>query len=61
LEDGRRIIVIKTRLIETHALVAQRVIHVDQGFPIFMAGRVQQANTAREVLLEYQIPRNDRD
>src|SRR6266403_3664387 len=50
LEDGRRIVVIKTRLIETHALVAQRVIHVDQGFPIFMAGRIQQSNTAREVL-----------
>src|ERR1700759_5756967 len=50
LEDGRRIVVIKTRLIETHALVAQRVIHVDQGFPIFMAGMIQQSNTAREVL-----------
>src|SRR6266446_3623854 len=50
LKDGRRIVVIKTRLIETHALVAQRVIHVDQGFPIFMAGSIQQSNTTREVL-----------
>src|ERR1700757_2619374 len=50
LEDRRRIVVIKTRLIETHALVAQRVIHVDQGFAIFMTERIQQSNTAREVL-----------
>src|ERR1700745_864023 len=50
LEDGRRIVVIKTRLIKSHALVAQRVIHVDQRFPIFMAGRIQQSNSAREVL-----------
>src|SRR3979490_205355 len=50
LEDGRRIVVIKARLVERHALVAQRVIHVDQRFPIFMAGRIQQSNLAREVL-----------
>src|SRR3984893_2912408 len=50
LEDGRRIVVIKARLVESHALVAQRVIHVDQRFPIFMAGRIQQSNSAREVL-----------
>jgi hypothetical protein len=50
LKDGRRIVVIKARLIESHALVAQRVIHVDQRFPIFMAGRIQQSDTAREVL-----------
>src|ERR1700732_948455 len=50
LEDGRRIVVIKARLVKSHALVAQRVIHVDQRFPIFMAGRIQQSNSAREVL-----------
>src|SRR6266404_6599133 len=50
LKDGRRIVVIKARLVESHALVAQRVIHVDQRFPIFMAGRIQQSNSAREVL-----------
>src|SRR3984893_4945365 len=50
LEDGRRIVVIEARLVESHALVAQRVIHVDQRFPIFMAGRIQQSNSAREVL-----------
>src|SRR5260370_2255672 len=50
LEDGRRIVVIKARLVESQALVAQRVIHVDQRFPIFMAGRIQQSNSAREVL-----------
>src|SRR5882757_2843063 len=50
LEDGRRIVVIEAGLIETHALIAQRVIHVDQRFPIFMAGRIQQSNSAREVL-----------
>src|ERR1700694_6179116 len=50
LEDGRRIVVIKARLVESHALVAQRVINVDQRFPIFMAGRIQQSNSAREVL-----------
>src|SRR4029077_19632471 len=50
LEDGRRIVVIKARLVESQALVAQRVIHVDQCFPIFMPGRIQQSNSAREVL-----------
>src|SRR6266404_6977106 len=50
LKDGRRIVVIEARLVESHALVAQRVIHVDQRFPIFMAGGIQQANSAREVL-----------
>src|ERR1700735_216602 len=50
LENGRRIVVIKARLVESHALVAQRVIHVDQRFPIFVAGRIQQSNSAREVL-----------
>ena len=50
LEDGRRIVVIEARLIESHALVAQRVIHVDQRLPIFVAGRIQQPNSAREVL-----------
>src|ERR1700732_3068578 len=50
LEDGRRIVVIKARLVESHALVAQRVIHVDQRFPIFMAGKIQQSNSAREFL-----------
>src|SRR5260370_13784832 len=50
LKDGRRIVVIKARLVESHALVAQRVIHVDQRFPIFMAGRIQQSNSARGVL-----------
>src|SRR5260370_28125586 len=50
LEDGRRIVVIEARLVESHALVAQRVIHVDQRFPIFIAGRIQQSNSAREVL-----------
>src|SRR6266478_5439589 len=50
LEDGRRIVVIETRLVESHALVAQRVIHIDQRFPIFMTGGIQQSNSAREVL-----------
>src|ERR1700674_1619553 len=50
LKDGRRIVVIKARLVESDALVAQRVIHVDQRFPIFRAGRIQQSNSAREVL-----------
>src|SRR3979411_222500 len=50
LEDGRPIIVIKTRSVESQAFVTQRVIHVDQRFPIFMAGRIQQSNSAREVL-----------
>src|SRR6267154_3971357 len=50
LEDGRRIVVIKDRLVESQALVAQRVIHIDQRFPIFMAGRIQQSNSARKVL-----------
>src|SRR5258708_31569563 len=50
LEDGRRIVVIKARLVESQALVAQRVIHVDQRFSIFMPGRIQQSNSAREVL-----------
>src|SRR6202521_4471453 len=50
LKDGRRIVVIKARLVKSHALVAQRVIHVDQRFPIFMEGRIQQSNSAREVL-----------
>src|SRR6202023_3545195 len=50
LEDGRHIVVIKARLVECQALIAQRVIHVDQRFPIFMAGRIQQSNSAREVL-----------
>jgi hypothetical protein len=39
-----------------HALVAQRVIHVDQRFPIFMAGRIQQSNSAREVLRNISPP-----
>jgi hypothetical protein len=47
LEDGRRIVVIKTGLIKTHSLVAQRVIHVDQGFPILMSERIQQSNKLR--------------
>jgi len=50
LQDGRRIVVIKAGLVKSHALVAQRVIHVDQRFPIFIAGRIQQSNSAREVL-----------
>src|SRR5258708_28337848 len=50
LEDGRCIVVIKARLVEGQALIAQRVIHVDQRLPIFMAGRIQQSNSAREVL-----------
>src|SRR3984893_13435665 len=50
LEDGRRIVVIKARLIESQALVAQRVIHIDQRFPIFMAGKIQQSNSAPEGL-----------
>src|ERR1700730_10128093 len=50
LEDGRHIVVIKARLVECQALIAQRVIHVDQRFPIFMAGRIQQSNSAREDL-----------
>src|SRR5260221_14539015 len=50
LEDGRRIVVIKARLVESQVLVEQRVIHVDQRFTIFMAGRIQQSNSAREVL-----------
>src|ERR1700738_5065387 len=37
-------------MVESHALVAQRVVHVEQRFPIFMAGRIQQSNSAREVL-----------
>ena len=56
MEDGRRIVVIKARLVESHALVAQRVIHVDQRFPIFMAGRIQQSNSAREVLRNISPP-----
>src|ERR1700730_15174897 len=50
LQDGRPIVVIKTRLVESQALVAQGVIHVDQRFPIFMAGRIHPSNLAREVL-----------
>ena len=50
LEDGRPIVVIKTRLVESQTLVTQGVIHVDERFPIFMAGRIQQSNSAREVL-----------
>src|ERR1700724_1675729 len=50
LEDGRRIVVIEARLVEMQTLVAQRVIDGDQRVPIFMAGRIQQSNSAREVL-----------
>src|SRR5260221_11795101 len=50
LQDGRRIVVIKARLVKWYGLIAQRVIHVDQRFPIFMKGRIQQSNSAREVL-----------
>src|SRR5260221_2208868 len=50
LQDGRRIVVIKARLVKCQALVAQRVIHVDQRFSIFITGRIQQSNSAREVL-----------
>src|SRR5258707_2095920 len=57
LEDGRRIVVIKARLVESHALVAQRVIHVDQRFPIFMAGRIQESKSSREVLWNISLPR----
>src|SRR5260370_25369902 len=56
LEDGRRIVVIKARLVESQALVAQRVIHVDQRFPIFMAGRIQQSDSARESLGDISPP-----
>src|SRR5258708_13868171 len=57
LEDGRRIVVIKARLVESQALVAQRVIHVDQRFPIFMAGRVQPADLGGEVFWDINPPR----
>src|SRR6195256_2820013 len=49
LEDGRRIVVIKSGLVEGCALVAQRMIHVDQRLPIFVMERIQQPNSAREV------------
>src|SRR5258708_17306399 len=59
LEDGRCIVVIKARLVEGQALIAQRVIHVDQRLPIFMAGRVQPSNSAPESFWKISSPPNN--
>src|SRR5690349_13957259 len=50
LEDGERVALPEARLVEGLAVVAQRLVHVDEHVPLLAAPRVREVHEAREVL-----------
>ncbi len=49
LENGRLVVVVETRLIKGEAAVAQRIVHRNEHFAIFVPLEIDQAHAAREV------------